>query len=116
MILVDTSVWVDHFRNKSKELFNLLEEEKVVIHPFVVGELACGNLNNRHEILELLQNLPKSPRVNDEEILFFIDQFSLSGRGLGLIDIHLLASSRLGDHTVWTRDKRLKSAAEELGM
>jgi predicted nucleic acid-binding protein len=116
MILVDTSVWVDHLRKASSKLAKLLEEGDVAIHPFVVGELACGNLKNRSEILALLHALPGAPRAADDELLFFIDRHSLSGKGLGLIDVHLLASSRMGEFPLWTKDKRLHSAAEALGI
>ncbi len=116
MVLVDTSVWIDHLRRTSSKLTDLLEDGDVAIHPFVVGELACGNLKNRSEVLSLLHALPESPRVEDSEILFFIDRHSLSGRGLGLIDIHLLAASQMGELPLWTRDKRLQAAAESIGI
>lgn len=89
---------------------------QVSTHPFVIGELACGNLGNRKEILSLMNSLPLVSRVEDDEILFFIEKHSLAGRGIGLIDVHLLASCRIGDLPLWTRDKRLKSAAEDLGL
>ncbi|MCL5098787.1 MAG: type II toxin-antitoxin system VapC family toxin [Candidatus Omnitrophica bacterium] len=116
MVLVDTSVWVDHLKRTSAKLGELLEQGEVVIHPFVVGELACGNLRNRHEILSLLHSLPDVPRAEDDEILFFIERHFLAGKGLGLIDAHLLASGQMGDHLLWTRDKHLKAVAEALGM
>jgi len=116
MVLVDTSVWIDHFRKTSSRLAGLLEDGEVVIHPLVIGELACGNLTNREEILSLLHSLPEVQRVEDDEILFFIEQHSLAGRGLGLIDVHLLASSMIAAHPLWTKDKRLAAAAEELGL
>ena len=116
MVLVDTSVWIDHLRRTSSGLAGLLEDGEVVIHPFVIGELACGNLANRREILSLLHSLPAIQRVEDDEILFFIEQHSLAGRGLGLIDVHLLAASKISEHPLWTRDKRLKASAETLGL
>lgn len=116
MVLVDTSVWIDHFRTASSKLAGLLEDGEVAIHPFVVGELACGNLANRKEILSLLHSLPAVQTVEDDELLYFIEQHSLAGRGLGLIDIHLLASSKIAAHPFWTKDKRLTAAAEELGI
>ena len=116
MVLVDTSVWVDHFRRACPVLAKLLEDGDVAIHPWVVGELACGNLKNRTEILELLRALPEVPRADDDEILFFIDRYALAGRGLGLIDIHLLASSQVGGHVLWTKDRRLRTAAQALGI
>ena len=116
MVLVDTSVWIDHLRKTSSRLAGLLEDGKVAIHPFVIGEVACGNLANRKEILSLLHSLPAVQRVEDDEILFFIQQHSLAGRGLGLIDVHLLASSKMSEHPLWTKDNRLTTAAEELGL
>jgi predicted nucleic acid-binding protein len=116
MVLVDTSVWIDHLRSSSEALGDLLEAGKVVTHPFVIGELACGNLRNRREILALLDSLPQGPRAEPDEIRFFIDKHSLAGRGLGLIDMHLLASGQLGGYPLWTKDKRLKSGAEALGL
>lgn len=116
MVLVDTSVWIEHLRKTSSRLAGLLDEAEVAIHPFVIGELACGNLANRKEILSLLHSLPAVHRVEDDEILFFIEQHSLAGRGLGLIDVHLLASSKMSEHPLWTKDKRLKAAAEEFGL
>ena len=115
MVLVDTSVWVDHLRKSSQRLRNLLDDAEVAIHPFVIGELACGNLKNRKEILALLHSLPLAPCAEDDEILFFIEKHSLAGRGLGLIDVHLLASSQMGVHRLWTKDKRLSAAAKDLG-
>jgi hypothetical protein len=116
MVLVDTSVWIDHLRRTSPRLVGLLDNGEVVIHPFVIGELACGNLANRKEIFSLLHSLPEVVRVEDDEILFFIEQHSLAGNGLGLIDVHLLASSTVSDHPLWTKDKRLAAAAEKLGV
>ncbi len=116
MVLVDTSVWIDHLKKASSKLTALLEGGEVAIHPFVIGELACGNLKNRSEILALLHALPEVPRAEDHEILFFIDRHSLAGRGLGWIDVHLLASSQLGNVSLWTKDKRLHAAAQPLGL
>lgn len=114
MVLVDTSVWIEHFRRASAQLIGLLENGEAAVHPFVVGELACGNLKNRSEILALLHALPESPRADDEEVLYFIDRHSLAGTGLGLIDVHLLASCHLGELPLWTKDKRLCAAATTL--
>jgi hypothetical protein len=116
MVLVDTSVWIDHFCRTLSKLASLLEDGAVAIHPFVIGELACGNLANRKEILSLLHSLPAAPRIEDDEALVFIEQHSLAGRGLGLVDVHLLASSRMSDHPLWTRDKGLRAVAGELGL
>lgn len=111
MILVDTSVWVDHLRRGNAALTGLLTGAEVACHPFVVGELAGGNLRNRLEVLSLLQSLPSTPEVGHEELLRFVERHRLMGRGLGLIDVHLLASSRLAAIPLWTLDRRLREAA-----
>lgn len=117
MILVDTSVWVDHLRAGDGELRDLLLDGRVLAHPFVTGELACGNLANRGEILDLLARLPQAPVADQEEMLFLIERHRLMGRGLGFIDTHLLGAVFLaGDARLWTRDKRLAQAAMELGI
>ena len=111
MVLVDTSVWVDHLRRGSPDLTALLSDAEVACHPFVVGELACGNLRNRSEILSLLQSLPSVPEVANEELLLFVERHRLMGRGLGLIDAHLLAAAQLAAIPLWTLDGRLREAA-----
>lgn len=116
MILVDTSIWVDHFRRGSAALETLLEKEEVVGHPFVIGELACGNLSRRKEILELLQALPQAAVASHGEIMQFIDFHRLMGAGLGLVDVHLLASARLSSAVLWTGDRTLMRAAEKLSV
>ena len=116
MVLVDTSVWIDHFRKSSRSLSSLLEREGAVLHPFVLGELACGNLSNRKEIIALLHALPVVTKADDDEILFLIERHSLMGRGVGLIDMHLLASCQMAKCQLWTRDKRLKGVAIEMGI
>ena len=116
MVLVDTSVWIDHLRNSQDHLQFLLRETEVVCHPFVIGELACGNLTNRAEILTLLKTLPMAPQLNFDEYLFFIDEHQLQGRGIGFVDVHLLASAALGQVKLWTNDKRLKSTAADLDL
>lgn len=116
MVLVDTSIWVDHFRKTSGKLSSLLEAEEVAIHPFVLGELACGNLRNRKEIIALLHALPHATKVEDDEILLFMEQRHLMGRGIGLIDAHILASCCIDDCLLWTRDKRLQVVAKELNI
>jgi predicted nucleic acid-binding protein len=116
VILVDTSVWIDHLRNKNARLAALLEAGEVVIHPYVIGEIACGNLKNRKEIIALLHALPGTRKADDDEVLFFIERHQLNGRGIGLIDVHLLASCFMDDCRLWTADKRLCSIAEELNV
>ena len=116
MMLVDTSVWIDHLRQGDAELMVALEAGEVWMHSFVVGELACGHLCSRAEVLGLLQALPPMPVSTDKEVLFFIEQHQLMGRGIGYVDVHLLASARLGGAHLWTRDKRLHALATELGL
>ena len=107
MILVDASVWVEHFRSGSNELRALLNDGHVACHPYIIGELACGNLKNRTEILSLLQDLPTASRADDDEIMQFIEDHKLMGKGLGYIDIHLLMYALLTRIPLWTIDKRL---------
>jgi predicted nucleic acid-binding protein len=116
MILVDTSVWIDHLRKRDEKLFNLLNEGEVCIHPFIIGEIACGNLNNRNEIIHLLKALPEVLIANDDEVLHVIEKRQLYGKGLGYIDIHLLASSLINSVPIWTKDKRLSSVNSELNI
>ena len=117
MILVDTSVWIDHLRSGDKALDQALTEGDVLMHPFVLGELACGNIRNRGEILDLLRQLPSAREATDEEAHTFIDRRRLMGRGIGYIDVHLLAAAALTPSArLWTRDRRLARIASELGV
>ena len=117
MILVDTSIWIDHLRTGDKELAELLTNSQVLMHPFILGELACGNLRQRTEILTLLKDLPQATTARDDEVLYFIERHELMGRGIGYIDAHLLASVVLdGGAHLWTRDKRLQAIAGEFGL
>ncbi len=117
MILTDTSVWIDHLRTGDAELAALLNGSQVLMHPFVLCELACGNLCNRTEVLALLKGLPQAVLATDEEVLFFIEQHALMGRGIGYVDAHLLAAVTLGGVTrIWTRDKRLRTVADALAL
>jgi len=95
VILVDSSVWIDHLRAGSSELESLLNDLRVLVHPFVIGELACGNLRNRKEVLDLMGDLPQVSTAADQEVLYFIEQHELMGKGIGYIDAHLLASVAL---------------------
>ncbi|MEO8524951.1 MAG: type II toxin-antitoxin system VapC family toxin [Caldimonas sp.] len=116
MILADTSVWVDHLRRGDAQLADLLEHGAVVMHPFVIGEIACGNLRDRSSVLELLQDLPHAVVAEGEEVLGFIERLALHGKGIGYVDVHLLASVALTEAAVlWTRDKRLRTVATDLG-
>jgi len=116
MILVDTSVWVRHLRSGSERLRALLEEEQVFCHPFVIGELACGMLRNRQEVLSLLKALPQARVAEHEEVLHLLVGRRLHGRGLGWVDAHLLASALLTGCTLWTLDKPLGRAAAALDI
>ncbi len=116
MILVDTSVWIDHFRSGNQGLRSLLNENKVLTHPFVIGELACGSLRNRSEILGLLHALPQAQLAEHHEVLAFIENVRLYGRGLGWIDAHLLASTLLSGSPLWTLDRRLAKVALSLNV
>ncbi len=115
MILVDTSVWADHFRNEIAVLNKELGIGAVAIHPFVIGELACGTLAQRAQTLSDLRHLPHVVRASDEEALTLIERHTLMGRGVGLVDVHILASTLLTPETrLWTHDKRLARIAGEL--
>lgn len=114
MILVDTSVWIDHLRRGSNRLSDFLDQGRVLIHPFIIGELACGNLRNRDEILILLNALPEAQMAEHLEVMRLVDSYSLHGLGLGWIDMHLLASALLTECGMWTMDRRLKRATSNL--
>lgn len=117
MILVDTSVWVDHLRAADSRLAALLQAGQVLAHPFVIGEIALGSLKQRRLVLGSLTNLPQAPVARAEEVLHFIDQHALAGTGLAYVDVHLLASARLAaGTTILTREKRLGAAAQRLGL
>ena len=116
MVLVDTSVWVKHLRHGTIGLEALLNEGHVVCHPFIVGELACGNLKNRIEILSLLQALPMAIQAEHEEVMQFIENYRFMRKGLGYIDMHLLVSAILTKALLWTLDRKLKEISSKLGI
>lgn len=116
MVLVDTSVWVEHLRRGNGGLASLLTESRVLAHPFVVGELACGNLGNRAVILSNLDALPSVVPASREEVMRLVEGRTLWGRGLGWVDMHLLASALLSNCGFWTLDRRLAQAAREVGL
>lgn len=116
MVLVDTSVWIQHLRPGNVGLEKLLNDSSVACHPFVIGELTCGNLSNKAEILTLLEALPMAAHVEHEEVLRFIGDNSLMGKRLGYIDMHLMASALLTNVPLWTQDKRLDNASCKLGV
>ena len=116
MILVDTSVWVDHLRVGSERLIALLNGGEVLGHPFVMGELALGNLRGRDVFLSALGALPQVVVASDDEVLHLIDRQTLLGRGIGYVDAHLLAAARLTGTRLWTRDRRLQAVATQSGL
>jgi predicted nucleic acid-binding protein len=117
MILVDTSVWIDHLRTGDKRLSALLDAGAVLAHSFVIGEIALGHLRQRKTILSALQNLPRATVATEAEVLLFIEERSLMGLGIGYVDAHLLASTRLtAGSALWTRDKRLSGAAKRMNL
>jgi predicted nucleic acid-binding protein len=115
-VLADTSVWVRHFREGDPCLERLLLKGEVMCHPFIIGELACGNLKNRREIISLLQHLPQAALIKHDEILHFIAQHHLMGKGLGYIDVHLSASAMVMGVPMWTFDQRLDEANKLFGI
>jgi predicted nucleic acid-binding protein len=117
VILVDTSVWIDHLNAKETRLQQLLDADLVLVHPFVIGELALGNLRRRDLVLDSLQELPQATVASDPEVLRLINRQTLFGRGIGYIDAHLLAAVRLtAEAALWTRDRRLRAAAGQMGV
>lgn len=116
MILLDTSVWVDHLRQRDPAIVAVLEAAQAAVHVFVIGELACGNLKWPRRVIDLLQALPQLARATDDEVLSFIERHTLMGRGIGYVDAHLLAAAAIGGSCLWTRDKRLRVIAAELGL
>jgi len=116
MILVDTSVWIDHFRNGNAQLGELLISNEVMIHPFIIGELACGSIKNRKEILGLLNELPRADIAEHQEVLRLIEDRRLYGKGIGLIDAHLIASALISKVRLLTMDKTLEKVVALLDM
>lgn len=117
MILVDSSVWIDHLRRASPVLAELLAQRRVLSHPFVVGELAMGSLKDRGQVIADLSELPMAQLADDREVLSLVERCKIFARGIGYVDAHLLASARLTPETsLWTRDRRLRAVAEELGV
>jgi hypothetical protein len=114
MVLVDTSVWIDHFNFGDRDLEILLDENEVAVHLLVIGELACGNFKNRKLILSLLNALPLTREISKDEFFLFLDQHRLFGTGMGFVDVHLLASALISDCAIYTRDKALLSSANKL--
>ncbi|MCB8880035.1 type II toxin-antitoxin system VapC family toxin [Acidisoma cellulosilytica] len=117
MILVDTSVWIDHLRIEDRTLAGLLNSGVVICHPFIIGEIALGSLRNRRRVIDALQGLASLPSVDDATVLSFIEQLGLGGRGIGYVDAHLMtAAAKTAGTTIWTRDRRLRNVAHELSL
>lgn len=114
MVLVDTSIWVSHLRDGDAQLKKLLNNGEVIIHPFIIGELACENIKNREEIFSLLNCLPTAEVTENKTVLEFIENSGLMGKGIGYIDVHLLASALISDSLLWSGDRKLNKMAEEL--
>ncbi len=116
MILVDTSIWIDHLRASDSRLVALLDSQQVSVHPWVTGELACGNLANRSTVLYLLRSQPQARVATEDEVLFFMERHRVFGKGVGYLDMHLLASAALENLKIWTRDKRMGDIAALVGL
>jgi predicted nucleic acid-binding protein len=116
VILVDTSVWIDHFRRDEPRLIDTIERGELLVHPFVIGEVALGSLRNRVAVLGLLLDQPSAPVAMDAEVLALIEGEHIHGSGIGYVDAHLLAASRLAGAGLWTRDRKLHAVAEQLGV
>lgn len=116
MVLVDTSVWISHFKKANTPLTKLLLEEAVICHPLIIGEIACGHISNREEVLSLLEAIPSAKVAEFDEILHFIESRSLFGLGVGIVDVHLLAASLLSKTPIWTLDNKLQKVASRLNV
>ena len=117
MILADSSVWINHLIVDDSHLVSLLDEDQILIHPMVIGELACGNMRDRADMMRLFRRLPKILAASHDEVLFLIEYHQMMGRGIGFIDAHLLASTAMTPSTLlWTNDRRLMALASELGV
>ena len=116
MVLVDSSVWMNHFRSSNSHAVALLKTNSVAIHPFVIGEIACGNLARRATVLGLLRALPQVAAASEDEVLFFLERNRLAGQGIGYVDAHLLVAAAISSAPIWTADKRLAAIAAKLGI
>ena len=116
MVLVDTSVWINYFRQGNPDLERLLDAYEVTIHDFIIGELACGNFKNRSQIFQFLQLLPKIDQASHSEVLHYIESNQLMGRGLSYVDIHLAVSAKISGINIWTADKRFDEINRNLGI
>ena len=115
-ILVDTSVWIKHLREGDQNLIRLLGQGLVASHPYIIGELACGGIKNRHEIISLLTDLPSTEILDHSDIMEFIENRKIMNKGIGYIDVHLLGSALVSDTPLWTFDKALRKVAIQLSI
>ena len=115
-ILVDTSVWINHLREGDQNLSHLLEQGLVACHPFIVGEIACGGIKNRQEIINLLNDLPSTEILDHSDIIDFIESRKIMNKGIGYIDVHLLGSALVSDTPLWTFDKALRKIAIQFSI
>jgi predicted nucleic acid-binding protein len=115
-ILVDTSVWIKHLRESDKNLIRLLEQRLVACHPFIIGELACGDIKNRHEIISLLNDLPSTDILDHDDIMEFIEYRTIMNKGIGYVDVHLLASALVSETALWRFDKALRNISKQLSI
>ncbi|MFC1884285.1 type II toxin-antitoxin system VapC family toxin [Thermodesulfobacteriota bacterium] len=116
LILVDTSVWIRHLRESEINLIHLLEQGLVACHPFIVGEIACGGIKNRKEIIDLLNDLPSTDILDHQDIMEFIEYRKIMNKGLGYVDVHLLGSALVSETSLWTFDKALRKIANQLSI
>lgn len=116
MVLVDTSIWIAHFKSEQEDLVALLEEGAVLTHPMIIGEISCGAMKHRKEIIQLMLRLPQAEILAMTEALSFIEDHQCYGKGIGWVDVHLLASAMLCSATLWSRDKSLMKLAKQLGL
>ena len=116
LILIDTSVWIRHLKEGDKDLSLLLENGLVACHPFIIGELACGGMKNRNEIINLLNALPSVHLLEHDEIMEFIEVRKIMNQGIGYVDVHILGSAIVSETPLWTLDKSLRKAANKLSI
>jgi predicted nucleic acid-binding protein len=116
VILIDTSVWIEHLARGSKRMASLLEDGGVLQHPFVTGELACGSLHGRQRMLLFLSSLPQAEVIEHQDVLRLLDAERLHGHGLSWVDLHILASAMSSTTLLWTHDRALERAADRLGL
>lgn len=115
-ILADTSVWITHFKKELPEFIDILNAGKVILHPFIIGELACGGLQKKQDIFKLIESMPQTVCLEHEEIMSLIEAHEFSNQGIGYVDVHLIGSCLLSDNLLWTYDKALKKVAKKMKL